>query len=51
MFYILGSVNFNKFYNIEKKFEVNNCENPFFFDIAKYMGKKNNSSEEKGVLQ
>ena len=47
LFYILNSVNFNKFCNIEKKFEVNNCENPFFFDITKYMGKKINSLEEK----
>ena len=42
LFYILDSVNFNKFCNIEKKFEVNNFENPFFFDITKYTGKKNN---------
>jgi len=50
LFYILDSVNFNKFCNIEKKFEVNNSENPFFFDITKYTSKKNNSLEEKVQL-
>ena len=40
LFYILNSVNFNKFCNIEKKFEVNNCENPFFLILQNIWAKK-----------
>ena len=42
LYYIKGTITQQTFSNIKKKFEVNDYENPLFFDIAKLMGKKEN---------
>ena len=51
LFYPLkDSINEEKYFEIKKRFEVNDFENPLLFDIVKYMGKNREPSENKNKL-
>ncbi len=47
LYYIKDTIKNETFLDIKKKFEVNDYENPLFFDTAKLMGKKREPSEKK----
>ena len=46
LYYIKDTIKNETFLDIKKKFEVNDYENPLFFDSAKLMGKKREPSEK-----
>lgn len=51
LFYPLnGSINEEQYFEIKKRFEVYDFENPLLFDIIKSMGKNRESSEDKYKL-